>query len=209
VGSGDGRGPYRWARNAPGWLFLAADANPDALLETASRAARKPERGGVSNLLCIAEPADVLAAELAGIADRLTVILPWGSLLRAVALPEIESLRRLQRLCAPGAGIEIVFSYDEKRDAGDHGPLGHAHMSESRVRELLPLYESVGFQRLSASPISGHELQAYDTTWAKRLAFGRPRQVWRIRANSKAGTGVSGLEAGGRFARTASREEST
>jgi len=60
-----------------GRLFIATDANPDALLDTAWKAARKPSRGGIPNLICVSEPLEVLAKELSNVADRLTVILPW------------------------------------------------------------------------------------------------------------------------------------
>lgn len=164
-------------------MFLATDANPDGLLETASRAARKPSRGGVPNLICIAEPFEQLAGELAGAADRVTVILPWGSLLRALVLPEITSLPYLRRLCAPNASLEIVFSYDQKRDARERGPLGGFSLQERHVRDVLrQSYESAGFHVISAERISQHELRLYETTWAKRLAFGRPREIWRLRA---------------------------
>src|SRR5215475_12730032 len=116
LGSGDGSGPYRWASHEPSRLFIASDANPDALSEIAWRAGRKPARGGVPNLLCIAEPLDTLATELAAVADRVTIILPWGSLLRAVAAPELHSLRDIASLCRLDAGVEIVLSYDEQRD---------------------------------------------------------------------------------------------
>jgi hypothetical protein len=152
-------------------------------LETASRAGRKPSRGGVPNLLCIAEPVHVLADDLAGIANRVTAILPWGSLLRALVLPEIASLAHLRRLCAPNASVEVVFSYDQSRDAGERGPLGVAGVQESHVRGFLEeLYQSAGFRVASAERISQVELSRYETTWAKRLAFGRPREIWRLRA---------------------------
>ena len=117
LGSGDGRGPYRWASRGPKRLFIASDANPSLLLQTAWKAGCKPRRGGISNLICIAEPMDVLAPELGAVADRVTVILPWGSLLRSVAAPDIDSLRHIAGLSVPGAAIEIVFSYDKERDA--------------------------------------------------------------------------------------------
>jgi 16S rRNA (adenine(1408)-N(1))-methyltransferase len=164
-------------------MFLATDANPDALLQTASRAARKPPRGGVPNLICIAEPLDVIADDLAGAADRVTVILPWGSLLRALVLPEIASLTHLRRLCALNASVEIVFSYDNKRDASARGPLGAFSVQEPHVRHVLPeLYERAGFRVTSVEGISEHELGMYETTWAKRLAFGQRREIWRLRA---------------------------
>ncbi|HSJ74096.1 MAG TPA: hypothetical protein VK904_07240, partial [Miltoncostaeaceae bacterium] len=40
----------------------------------------------------------------------MTVLLPWGSLLRTVAGGDPEGLRRLRALCAPGAELEIVVS---------------------------------------------------------------------------------------------------
>jgi 16S rRNA (adenine(1408)-N(1))-methyltransferase len=162
-------------------MFLASDANPDALLETASRAGRKPARGGIGNLICIAEPVDVLARELAGIATFVTVILPWGSLLRGLVLPEIDSLRQLQRLCVPGACVEIVFSYDPARDAGSGSLGGLIHVDELHVHDVLKsAYEAVGFHWISAERIRQVELVRYESSWAKRLAFGRPREVWQL-----------------------------
>jgi hypothetical protein len=136
----------------------------------------------VSNLLCIAEPADALTGELPGIADRLTVILPWGSLLRVVASPESASLESLRRLCASNAKVEIVFSYDRKRDAGEGGPLGCGGIEERHVQGVLrESYERAGFRIVSIESISREELVSYQTTWAGRLAFGAPREVWRVR----------------------------
>lgn len=182
LGSGDARGPYRWALHEPSRLFIASDANASALAEIAWRAERKPARGGVSNLRCIAEPLDVLAAELGAVADRITVILPWGSLLRVVAAPDIDSLQHIAQLCLPNAGIEIVFSYDQQHDAREGAPLGAAALDEEHIAATLPgLYEKAGLCIVASERVPQHELAAYETTWAKRLAFGRPREVWRIR----------------------------
>jgi 16S rRNA (adenine(1408)-N(1))-methyltransferase len=152
------------------------------LLDIAWKAARKPARGGISNLLCIAEPLDVLTAELGRVADRVSVILPWGSLLRAVACPEIGALRQIASLCLPGARIEIVLSYDAARDARENAPLGVTTLNQQQIAALFPSYEEVGIPIISAECISPLELAAYQTTWAKRLANGRPRDTWRIRA---------------------------
>jgi len=136
----------------------------------------------VRSLLCIAEPAETLADELGAIANRVTVILPWGSLLRAVALPDISFLCDLRRLCASDATVEIVFSYDERSDAGQQYRLGFASLQESHVRTVLAeTYERAGFRVTSIEAISQPDLRLYQTTWATRLAFGRPREIWRLR----------------------------
>jgi 16S rRNA (adenine(1408)-N(1))-methyltransferase len=180
LGSGDGRGPYHWAVREPRRLFIASDANPSSLEEIAWRAGRKPARGGVSNLLCIGEPLDVLANELGAVADRISVILPWGSLLQAVGLPELDSLRHIARLCLPRGTVEIVFSYDQQQDAREGAPLDTIVLDEKHITMLSERYALAGFEIVSTENIPQRQLTAYETTWAKRLAFGRRREVWRI-----------------------------
>ena len=160
-------------------MFIASDTNPAALSEIAWRAERKPTRGGVPNLVCIAEPLDALATELAAVADRLTVVLPWGNLLRAVLAPELLSLRHLANLCLPDATVEIVLSYDAQRHAGQ-GILLPAGAVDEHIATLPGLYQEVGLQIMVRDRLSQRELAAYQTTWAKRLAFGRPRKIWRL-----------------------------
>lgn len=131
----------------------------------------------------------MLAAELGAVADRVTVILPWGSLLRSVAALDIDSLRSIAGLrsiadlCLPDATIEIVFSYDRERDARESAPLGLSVLDERHILTTLPrLYERAGLPIVLVERVPQKELAAYETTWAKRLAFGPSREVWWIRA---------------------------
>jgi 16S rRNA (adenine(1408)-N(1))-methyltransferase len=151
------------------------------LAEIAWRAGRKSARGGVSNLICIAEPLDSLAAELSAVADRITVILPWGSLFRAVAIPEMDSLCQIAHLALPGAEVEIVVSYDQQ-DADQGVLLPGGGFDEAHIATLPQLYQQAGLNVVTVERLAPNELAAYQTTWAKRLAFGRPRKVWRLRA---------------------------
>jgi hypothetical protein len=47
---------------------------------------------------------------------------------------------------------------------------------------LPRLYQQAALQILAADRFPQKELAAYQTTWAKRIAFGRPREIWRLRA---------------------------
>jgi len=167
-------------------LFIASDSNADGLLDTAWKTTRKPARGGISNLLCIAEPLDILSKELGNVADRVTVILPWGSLLRAVAAPEVASLLQIASLCSSDASIEVVFSCDPQCDAGESARLGISHTDERHIKLTLPeLYRQAGLRIVAAAKLPQRELSMYETAWAKRLATGRPRDVWRFCATRK------------------------
>ena len=96
--------------------------------------------------------------DLAALADRLTVLFPWGSLLDAVALPEPASLARLRALCKPGAEVRIVFE------------------RASRMEALESAYGEAGLA-MRERQMSVEEVRALPTTWAKKLGYsGRPRQ---------------------------------
>ena len=162
---------------------MAVDTHAEALAKIARQAARKASRGGVSNLLCIAEAAEVLGQALPGVADRVSVILPWGRLLRTVAEPNLEDLRHIAALGQMGADFEMVFSYDTRIDGQGGGPLGMGGLDEAHVRDRLPLaYASTGLAVQEVNRVNMDGLKTYSTTWTKRLAYGRKREVWRIRA---------------------------
>jgi len=145
------------------------------------KAARKPSRGGIANLICIAEPLDVLAAELGCVADRLSVIFPWGSLLRAIAAPETGALVQIASLCLSGATIEIVFSYDPQRDS--RAGLSMVQVDERHISLTLPkIYQQASLHITSIERLPQRELINLGTTWATRLAYGHLRDVWHIRA---------------------------
>ena len=125
----------------------------------------------------------MLARELGAVADHVTAILPWGSLFRSVVTPETESLQQIAALCLPDASVEIVFSYEEQRDAHFALRSGIPALNEEHIFQVLPFaYQGAGLPITTVERISQEELAAYETTWAKRLAFGRPRRVWRVRA---------------------------
>lgn len=180
LGTGDGRFVYHGARRDSERLFIGIDPVADAMAEYSRRAIRRPQRGGAANALFVVSSLETLPEELAGLADRLTINFPWGSLLRAVALPEADALACIARLCRPRATLEIVLSFDPERDLRA-AELGLTPLSENQ-QAIRCGYAEAGFnvpriERLEASPVRG-----LPSTWAKRLAFGRERQFWRITA---------------------------
>jgi 16S rRNA (adenine(1408)-N(1))-methyltransferase len=100
---------------------------------------------------------------LAGIADRLTVLFPWGSLLDAVAGRDPAGLARLRGTCRPGATVRFLFEL-----ASGQGPLPR-------------LFADAGLD-LHARPVAIEEARSLPTTWAKKLGYsGRPRAFWEFR----------------------------
>src|SRR5262245_39435786 len=117
VGAGDGAFAYRIARADPTTLVVAVDANGAGLIERSRRAAAKPARGGASNARFARASVEAFPSELDGLATRITVLFPWGTLLRGVTAPEPAILERLRRVCRNEARLEIVLGLTVDRES--------------------------------------------------------------------------------------------
>ncbi len=161
LGAGDGRFVAQMARTHPDCLAIGIDACRENLIELSRRA---PE-----NALFLAANALALPAELAGIAMRLTINFPWGSLLAGL-LDDLAFVERLAALARPGAMLEVIVNGGALAEAGWGLEAGAA-----RIRSNLRAAE---FALGAPMPWGISELRACPTTWAHRLAFGRdPRAI--------------------------------
>jgi 16S rRNA (adenine(1408)-N(1))-methyltransferase len=172
----------RRARSEPERLFVGVDADLAGLAHASTRAARKPERGGCPNALFVLAAAESLPSELASLAGEVTVWFPWGSLLRAVARPEVQVLEAIRAIASTGAALDVVFSYDASRDAAEAARLGLPSAPDPAA--LAAAYEAAGFRLRRITPIGKPDLLAVPSTWAQRHAHGRPRPVWRLVARA-------------------------
>jgi 16S rRNA (adenine(1408)-N(1))-methyltransferase len=164
---------------------IGVDANADPLRAASRRAAAKPARGGAANALFGRLPFEEAPGELAGLADAVSVLLPWGSLLRATALPEPEALVRLRALCKPDAELHVAFGYGAAREASAIRDLGlPAPGAPGALAALEAEYRRAGFAvRARAAPLD--EIRALETTWAKKLAHsGHDRAFVSVRGRA-------------------------
>ena len=124
--------------------------------------------------------AEALPEMLAGAADEITINYPWGSLLRAVALPDVERLAGVAKLAKPGARVTAVVNMQPLRDAAQAARLGLAEAALLRSEaELREAYARAGLDVLHVREVTDEPLPA--TSWGKHLAISK-REVWRIEA---------------------------
>jgi 16S rRNA (adenine(1408)-N(1))-methyltransferase len=181
LGTGDGRYAYELAKASPSLAVLGLDPELAGLAEYSGRALRKPARGGLANVRYGLGSIEALPSELAGLASGVSIILPWGSLLRAVALPEPGLLANLRAICAPGARLTVVFTYDRDLDPGQVARLDLPPLGEDVAARLAPGYAEAGWRIEGAVAIGNAELRGLASTWARRLGHGeRERVVWRV-----------------------------
>jgi 16S rRNA (adenine(1408)-N(1))-methyltransferase len=181
LGSGDGRYAYESARSDPKSLCMAVDPDAAALAEYAYRAGRKSARGGVTNVIFVVASVEQLPRELDGLAERVRINFPWGSLLRALLAPEPPLLGSIARILRPGGSFEIVLSYDPGHDTGAFagGPLPALDQVHIETK-LIPAYGAAGLPISHGQRLDLDEALAIPSSWGRRLLHTRPREVFLI-----------------------------
>lgn len=175
VGTGDGRFAFRLAQEHPETLVIGMDPVREAMREFSSRAARKPTRGGLDNLIYIVAGIEQPPEELAGVAGEVHVNLPWGSLMRGIILGDEVVVRNLSNLMSPDGEIRIILN---TRIFADPIPLEAQDLPEltpDYVGETLaPIYLHHGIKLTHAGSLPPEDLLDLGTTWARRLSHRMP-----------------------------------
>lgn len=186
VGTGDGKFAYQFARSHPDTLVLATDADKQQMQDLSAKAARKPAKGGLDNILFIWAPAEDMPAELNGIADEVYVNFPWGSLLGGVAKAEPGIMQNLVRMLKSGGKFTVVLTYDSSFEPEKIADLELPELSAMYLEELSSKYKQLGLQVNSITQMSEDELQEMQSSWLRRITSQRERKVYKIEANAVA-----------------------
>ena len=156
--------------------MIGIEAVAAAMAESSLRAARPERRGGAPNALFFVAAAERVPDALCGIADELTVLFPWASLLRGALAFDADAASGLASLVRPGGRVEILVSITERdRSSAGVGPIDALDAVRTRDRWAAHGLDLETFELLS--PV---ELAGIDSTWARRLDAARSRPVWRL-----------------------------
>ena len=163
IGTGDGRYVLHVARTRPNWFALGVDACRENL--------RKASRKVPPNALYVIANALGLPRELDAMASKVTINFPWGTLLTGLLDGEPMLLEGLLAIARPGAALEIRLNAEALREAG--------YTLESGGIRVGQALDDGGFEVVGDLLwLDARELRRCQTTWAKRLAYGRdPRAV--------------------------------
>jgi 16S rRNA (adenine(1408)-N(1))-methyltransferase len=161
----------------PTVLVIGVDAVASAMAEASRRAAKPTVRGGRTNAVFLAAGVEMLPAGLAGVADRVTVRFPWGSLLRGALGLDGPAAEAMAALVAPGGSLELTLSIAERDGiVGRAGPFGSRDLAR-----LGGTFRALGLRITDVRALDGSELRRLGSSWAGRLGAGDARQVWGIR----------------------------
>lgn len=189
LGCGDGRFPFRLARSRPDLFVIGIDPARENLRRCATRAARPARRGGLSNLLFIIASVEALPEELEGLARCLTVLFPWGSLLRGLLRGSSQTVSAMAKLTYPEEGGVVLllndslFHDDPLLQRLDLPCLDLAHIE----RVVSSALTEAGLSHVKIELFPNSDLP-YETSWGKKLRESHPRgSTWRITAGRRSG----------------------
>ena len=164
LGTGDGQFVRRMAEQNHEHFFIGMDACRENLRANSQRK--------LPNALFVIANAQAIPLELHGLASRVTINFPWGSLLTSLLNGASSFLNGLEAVTHPGAEMEVHLNADAVAAAG-----WELEPGADRVERVL---NEAGWRTKSNTCMDAQALRSIPTTWAKRLAFGRDPRAIRL-----------------------------
>lgn len=142
--------------------------------QASARAAASPARGGLPNALFVWAAVEQLPAELTGVTE-VHAVMPWGSLLRTTLGRDPAALRRLAAACRPDTPLQVALNLHawrppvrEVADLPEPDPT-------TAVAQLAGRYAEGGWRVEKARYLTGPDVDALQSSWARRLGSTRDR----------------------------------
>lgn len=181
IGTGDGRFVYKNAQKNPNNLFLGLDSTCDSMAEYASKVRKKPAKGGLNNVLYIVENAEALPEELANMVNKIYINLPWGSLRDGIIKGEDKILSGITNISQNNSTMEVCISYSDMYEQNEISKRELPELTKNYISTVLKeRYKGFGIHITEISLWDNNMLKSVDTKWAKKLAFGRKRELYHF-----------------------------
>ena len=171
IGTGSGQAVLRRARREPRTLVIGVDAEASAMADASRRAAANIKKGGLPNALFIAESAERLPGALYGCADLVTVVLPWGSLLRGIVAGNRQILGGLKAILCPKGELVLFLS----------------EIDRPQLDALVERFAGRRFEIVDVREATESDVTELSSGWARRLGIPRRRIGWLARLQAGPG----------------------
>ena len=179
-GTGDGRFVYESALHDPDTLYIGVDPVEKQLKEYSVKSVRKK----LGNVLFLVSSLENLPVTMTEIADKVSIILPWGSLLGQVVNPTKEAVNKITALLKASGELELILGYSPELEPSESDRLELPELSREYienvvVRAFITLPGTMKLDKMELFP--KEKLTDIGSSWAKKLAFGKVRQIYKIK----------------------------
>jgi 16S rRNA (adenine(1408)-N(1))-methyltransferase len=180
VGTGSGRLILKNSKINPNGFYIGMDASAASMYENSVKAAKQAKKSKLCNALFTVASIEAPPKGLYGIADIITIILPWGSLRNGIVKACPLILGNLRKLAKLDTAIEIVVGYDEKTEKHEIERHLLPTISHEYLNSLSYNYLNAGIKICEIKSIANKELKLIESDWAKKLAYGSKRTMYKI-----------------------------
>jgi 16S rRNA (adenine(1408)-N(1))-methyltransferase len=178
LGTGDGRFVYKSATENPTKLYIGIDPAEKQLEIYSKKAAKKK----LYNALFLVGSIEVMPFDIPEFADKIYIILPWGSLLKNIVEPGPENISKITKLLKTEGNLHIILGYDPQFEPSETKRLELPEINYEYLRSTaIPKMEEYGNLSLQQQKtIATDELFDFETTWSKKLTFGSDRPLFQL-----------------------------
>jgi len=177
IGTGDGRFIYENALRDPDTLYIGLDPAQNQLKEYSAKVNRKK----LKNALFVVGSAELLPTEFTRIADKVFIVLPWGSLLELVVKPTPAFVESLKTVLKDSGSIRIIFGYSPELEPAQIRRLDLQKIDLDYLKTVLVSgYKQNGLLTDKVELLTGERLAEFKTTWAKALSLTNERPLFEL-----------------------------
>ena len=176
IGTGDGRFVYKNAQKDKNVFYVGMDPAERQLKTYSSKANRKK----LSNCLFVIGSIENIPSELFSSFDEIYINLPWGTLLEKIVKIDTNSVDNMARLLKKNGKVTIILGYTPELEPSETKRLLLPKIDNKYIEEnIVPSFEK-DFNIKVFRKIDKNDLDRIETTWAKKLKFGRNRDIYLL-----------------------------
>lgn len=177
LGTGNGKFVYELALNNPDILFIGIEPTASNLYEYS----KKANKNKLDNLIYIITSIENLDDELNGLADKVYVNFPWGSLLEAIVKDMPELLGKIALLGKNGSEFNFTFAYSTIHEPVEIEKRKLPILTDDYLKfKLSEIYKQAGLIIEVCTNLKPQDINKFGTLWAKKLFLGKSRDVYNI-----------------------------
>lgn len=177
LGTGNGKFVFDLALNNPDIMYIGIEPTASNLYEYS----KKANKNKLTNLIYIITSIENMGDELNGLADKVFVNFPWGSLLEVVVKDIPELLSKISLLGKSEAEFNFTFAYSTIHEPVEIEKRNLPILTdEYLLKNLQEIYLKAGLIIEVCSNLKPQDINKFGTLWAKKLFLGKSRDVYNI-----------------------------
>ena len=176
LGTGDGRFVFKNALKNKSTLYIGLDP-AEKQIQIYSK---KSNRRRLNNALYVLGSLENLPEELYSTVNKIFINLPWGTLLEKIVKSNEIYIEELSTILKKDGDIEIIFGYLPELEPSETERLSLPLIeNESDVLKTFSTFKKT-FEVIEMKRLLKEDLDKIETTWAKKLKFGKDRFIYKI-----------------------------